>query len=258
MRCPNNSYSFEGSSGEMSCSCNRGFTGPRCVVVSPLAEVDTSSCSMSSSRKFEVDLSMSVTADSESESERIRTKIAKETANYFGLNATLSEYVSGSALSGSRRAVYDIVLKQQLEGNQQQFSEGAEQQASALTSFLQIRGLRSVKVQGIHVSCGAGFTKNGTTGIDTGCLPCAVGKYKERLDNSDCLDCPESRTTTGTGATELSLCSSWAGQRLSDQTATELGHLLSVVVGSVVGVNTLGAAISVLSSASGASLLGDV
>ena len=226
--------------------------------MSPLAEVDTSSCSMSSSRKFEVDLSMSVTADSESESERIRTKIAKETANYFGLNATLSEYVSGSALSGSRRAVYDIVLKQQLEGNQQQFSEGAEQQASALTSFLQIRGLRSVKVQGIHVSCGAGFTKNGTTGIDTGCLPCAVGKYKERLDNSDCLDCPESRTTTGTGATELSLCSSWAGQRLSDQTATELGHLLSVVVGSVVGVNTLGAAISVLSSASGASLLGDV
>jgi len=252
VKCPNNSYSFEGSFGALSCACNRGYTGPRCVVVMPQAD-SSSSCSTFAKRRFEVEMSMSITADSVAESGRIKAKIVKETANYFGLNSSQSESSDNAASSSSRRADLDFTVKQQVEGDQKQFAESASEQPSALTSFLQLRGLAGVQVKEIVVSCGAGFT----VGNGSACIPCAVGRYKDRLDNSGCIACPESKTTKGTGATKLSACSEWAGQRLSDQTAMDVGYWLSIVVGSVVGINTVGAAVGLLSSPSGKDVLGD-
>lgn len=253
VKCPNNSYSFEGSSGALSCVCNQGYTGPRCVVMLPQATADSTSCSASAKRKFQVEMTISISASSDVESGRIKAKIVKETANYFGLNPSQSESSEGAASSSSRRAVYDVTVKQQVEGDQQQFAESAPQQPSALTSFLQLRGLAGVQVKGIVVSCGTGFT----VGNGTACMPCAVGRYKDRLDNSRCIACPESKTTKGSGATKLSACSEWAGQRLSDQTAVGIGYWLSVVVGTIVGINTVGAAVGLLSSASWKGVLGD-
>jgi hypothetical protein len=95
------------------------------------------------------------------------------------------------------------------------------------------------------VKCGAGFTWNS---LNSACSPCAVGFYKNLLDNSACVSCPESVTTWDEGATNISACSEWAGQRLSRKMAEEAGYVLSAIVGSVVGINTLGTILGVVTS----------
>ena len=47
---------------------------------------------------------------------------------------------------------------------------------------------------------------------------------------------------------DISECSKWAGQVLTKKIVKDTGYILSAIVGSVVGVNTVSAVVSVLSS----------
>ena len=245
INCPKNSNALYGSSGAMSCSCNQGYSGPRCIVFSP----KNAACPAGNSRKFEVEMSLSIQASSDHELARTRTKSAKEIANYFGATSTLPVFLSNTF---GRRAVYDLTLKTEIEGNQEEFTNSAAAQAGALTSFLQLRGLKGVSVLNFVVKCGAGFT----IGADSKCAPCDVGTYKQMIDNSGCIECPKSKTTHFEGAIDVAGCSKWAGQRLTRKTAEDVGYVISAVVGSVVGINTVGAVVGVLSTALGVATIG--
>ncbi len=247
--CPDNSYSFEGSAGALSCSCNPGYSGPLCVIFRPQDMFNTGSCPADNSfRIFEVEMNMNLEALNTADLNEMTAKCAKEIANYYGANSPDSSGSNRRARmtsTSNRRTTYPITLKQNVKGDQQKFVDGAAGQADALTNFLKLRGLKGARVLGISVKCGAGFT---VFGINSTCQPCKVGTYKYLPDNSKCVACPVPSTTKGEGAMDISACSKWAGQVLTKKIAKDTGYILSAIVGSVVGVNTVSAVFSVLSS----------
>ena len=196
---------------------------------------------------------MSMQASSDVELQQTKAKSAKEIANYFGVNSSLPVFDDEPS---ARRATYDLTLKKEVEGDQEQFKDSAASQASALTSFLQLRGLNTVRVLGISVACGAGFTPE-IPSTDSTCVPCSIGTYKRVLDNSPCVTCPVPMTTNFNGATDVSACTEWAGQRLPRKTAEKAGYVISAVVGSVVGINSIGAVVGVLSALFNTAIIGD-
>jgi hypothetical protein len=248
LSCPNNSYSFDGSSGPLSCACNEGYSGPRCVVYSPQNLIQRGECAPAASfRKFEMELKLTLEASSDSELIKLKAKSAKEIANYFGPNSTVPVEVDpGSSASATRRQAYALRLKNQVEGVQEKFAESAAGQASALTAFLQLRGVTSARVAEINVKCGAGntlltsFATPFTSKPASSCAACPVGKYKQLLDNSQCVVCPGATTTKEPGATSESACTKWAGQQLTRGVAENAGYALSAIVASILGVNAVG------------------
>jgi len=262
LNCPNNSYSFEGSSGPWSCACNQGYSGPQCVV--PQNVMKRGECATGTSfRKFEMELKVSLEASSESELVRLKAKSAREIANYFGPNSTVPVEVDAStSASTTRRAVFEFTLKNQVEGDQTKFAEGAADQARALTAFLKLRGVKSARVADINVKCGAGntlvtdFATLMTSKPETTCAACPIGTYKQLLDNSQCVPCPGSTTTKEQGSTSESACAKWAGQQLTREAAESAGYALSAIVASIVGVNVVGALFNTLGSLAASSALG--
>ena len=235
LACPNNSIALEGSVGPTSCTCNEGYSGKDCLIFRP--QNLRAECSPANSfRKFEMQLMFKAEADSDVQLALVKSKLSKEISRYFGRNSSLDN--SFATATNKRSSVYDISLIVKVQGNPQKLTASKADLSTTLTSFLKQRGLSNVQVADILVKCGAGFTSSDAAGSSE-CIPCPRGTYKQLLDNSECLACPTASTTSKEGETDVSKCSEWAGQRLSRKTAEEAGQIISLVVGCLVGINSL-------------------
>jgi hypothetical protein len=151
-----------------------------------------------------------------------------------------------------------------------------------------------VKILDMAVTCGQGHSNEHSSSLlpaaefsynssfDT-CSPCAIGFYKEAVDNSSCLACPKYATTNVTGTIEASLCTCkkgytaantsnpsdrcvFSGQYVSEKAASEAARAVSTTVGVVVGTNiavAVGTAVassvsSAVAASSGGTALGVV